>query len=66
LKKIIISSKNIPETLAEAPKRMKIEPLVHMNFKLRLKMAEKLHHKSKESGYTKQEIVDMALKAFLK
>ena len=56
----------IPETLSDAPKRMKMEPLVHVNFKLKLPMVERLQTKSKESGYTKQEIVDMALEAFLK
>jgi len=57
---------SIPETLAEAPRRMKVEPLIHVNFKLKLEMIERLHTKSKQSGYTKQEIVDMALEAFLK
>jgi len=66
LKDRILSSKDIPETLSEAPKRMKVEPLVHVNFKLKLEMMERLHTKSKESGYSKQEIVDMALEAFLK
>jgi len=55
-----------PETLEEAPRRMKMVPLIHVNFKLRPEMYERLHTKSKESGYSKQEIVDMALTAFLK
>jgi len=65
LKKITVQP-FIPETLAEAPKRLKGFPLIHVNFKLKPEMCDRLHSKSKESGYSKQEIVDMALEAFLK
>jgi len=56
----------MPETLAEMPKRMKTEPLIHVNVMLRPSLVKKLRDKSLESGYPQQEIIDKALEAFLK
>lgn len=62
----IISTKDIPQTLSELPKKMRTEPLIHVNIMLRPSLAKKLHDKSLESGYPQQEIIDKALEAFLK
>jgi len=66
LKARTLTSKDIPELLSECPKKMRADPLVHINVMMRPALAKKLHDRSEESGYSQQEIFDMALEAFFK
>lgn len=66
MKEIKFTDKEIPETLAEMPKKIKTDLLVHLNIMMKPSLVKKLADKSIESGYPKQEIIDMALEAFLK
>ena len=66
MKPIKFTVKDIPETLADMPKKAEREPFIHINMRLRQATIKKLREKSIETGYPQQEIIDMALVAFLK
>ena len=61
MKKITI----IPETLSQLPKRDR-EPLVSISVRIPLELDKKLTTKQREYGYNRQELVALALEAFLK
>jgi len=62
----MISTKDIPETLSDMPKKIERELLIHINMRLRQATIKKLREKAIETGYPQQEIIDKALEAFLK
>ena len=62
MKKITI----IPETISELGKKKPTEPRLNYNLRLRESTINRLREKSREYGYTQQEIVDKALEAYLK
>ncbi len=56
----------IPTKLSDLPKKEERQPMVTVGNRMKFSFAKKLKDKSEESGYTQQQIFNMALEAFLK
>ena len=61
-----ISSREIPETISQLGKKEPEETRSPFSLRIKQSVIKKLKEKSREYGWSQQEIVDKALEAFLK
>ena len=67
--KTTYSKKGIPiKTLNDLPiiRKQESEPMATTSIRVKISLIKKLKQKSKERGYSQQEILNRALEAFLK
>jgi len=61
-----MSSKDIPQTIDDLPTTIDVERKIDFHARLPITLCDRLEKASKEKGILRNDIVKMALEAFLK